>query len=514
MVCNQQERWLVFRESMFQNSPLYLSVKKTILQEQLINKGDRVVIAVSGGADSLSLLILLNRLRREPDLPFSLHVAHLDHGLRGKSAAGDAKFVRRMAKKLGLPCSVGIVQAEHYKRSRGLSLEDAARQLRYGFLEQLAARVGANCIVVGHNRDDQVETVLLNFLRGSGPDGLAGMNYSRKIGESGVALVRPLLNIKRREIEEFCWRYGFRPRLDETNKDPRFLRNRIRKEILPLLEKVVNPRLREGIFRLSQLFSLDRDCWEQITTDRLLAIQREGGPDSLTIDRQLFLGEHASLQGRIIRLVVKKLLGSIPREVGFHRIQATLDLINREKPRGAVHFPHGLIITRDYQKIKAFLPAVHREEKRSRQGCQTTFLPIPGEVGIAGYPHVILRASLSEACALVWPPDEERVAYLDFDKVFGLASAGEGLPPGGNNDMVLLVRRRQPGDRFYPLGAPGRKKLKDFFINHKISWRKRDFIPLVIAGEEIVWVVGRQISHLCRITEDTKKVIVLSLETA
>lgn len=489
--------------------PLYQSVKKIILQEELIKKDDLVVVAVSGGADSLSLLVLLNMLRKEAHLPFSLHVAYLDHGLRGENAVRESRFVRLEAKKLGLPCTVGRVKAGEYKKKWNLSLEDAARRLRYSFLQQLALKLKADSIALGHNRDDQVETLLLNFLRGSGPDGLSGMSFRREAGENGVPLIRPLLNSSRKDIERFCRDRGLRPCFDETNLDPRYLRNKIRREVLPYLEKNVNPNLRAGLFRLSRLLALDKDFWGLVAEDRLAASILEEKPGRLVLDRESLAGEHEALQGRMLRLAVSRLLGSIPREADYSRTRAALALINKEKPRGVVLFPGGMEVSRSYQKV--ILQRVFSGKNRNPKKFFPVLLPVPGEVS-AGPEGIIFRAKLSSPADLVWPPDGKKEAYLDFDRVLEL-SLSKRLQSGGDKDAAaLIIRTRKPGDRFYPLGSPGKKKLKDYFIDRKISWEIRDLIPLVIAGDEIIWVAGTQISHLCRITKDTKRAVVLSLE--
>ncbi len=490
-------------------SPLYKSVKKIILQEELIKKDDLVVVAVSGGADSLSLLVLLNMLRKEANFPFSLHVAYLDHGLRGKNAVRESRFVRLEAKKLGLPCTVGRVKAGEYKKRWRLSLEDAARHLRYRFLQQLALKLKADSIALGHNRDDQVETLLLNLLRGTGPDGLSGMKLRRETGENGVPLIRPLLNSSRKEIERFCRDRGLKPRFDETNLDPRYLRNKIRRDILPYLEKNVNPNLRVGLFRLSLLLALDKDFWGLIAEDRLAASILEEKPGRLVLDREILVGEHEALQGRMLRLAVSRLLGSIPREVDYSRTRAALALVNKKKPRGVVLFPGGMEISRSYQKV--ILQRAFSGKNGNLKKFFPVLLPVPGEVS-AGSEGIIFQARLSSPEDLVWPPDEKKEAYLDFDRVLDLSSLKGVHTSEDKGAAALIVRTRRPGDRFYPLGAPGKKKLKDYFIDRKISWEMRDLIPLVVAGDEIVWVSGMQISHLCRITKDTKRAVVLSFE--
>jgi tRNA(Ile)-lysidine synthase len=234
-------------------------VKKVILKENLIENGDLVIVAVSGGADSLSLLHIMERLKREKFLNFSLHAAHLNHGMRGDSAKQDAEFVRREARKMGIPCTIGEADVDAFRKSKKLSPEDAARRLRYRFLEQLAKRIGASSIAAAHTLDDQAETLLINFLRGTGLDGMSGMKVKRRLGDGELFLVRPLLKINKKEIEAYCRENGLFPRFDETNLDSGFLRNKIRLELLPYLEREFNPDLRRGLFRLSTLLSDDRD---------------------------------------------------------------------------------------------------------------------------------------------------------------------------------------------------------------------------------------------------------------
>jgi tRNA(Ile)-lysidine synthase len=324
-------------------SELCSSVQDVIIREQLIDKEDLIIVAVSGGADSLALLHLLYSLKGEEILPFSLYVAHLNHGLRGRAAREDAAFVREEARRLGLPCTVGEVDARAFSRNRRLSLEDGARRLRYRFLVQLAQRTGATRVAVGHQCDDQVETLLLNILRGTGLDGLAGMQNKRPLDE-GITLIRPLLELSREEVERYC------------------------------RESKLTPALMKPIFTVNlhviasgcSLFP----CWSMNSTPGcaaacsaypscshwtvilckgrlppacpdLLLKEDEHGEHYLVLDGKGLLEEHEALQGRILRLAVRRLLGTVPRDISQFHVRTVLDLLRDGSPHGMLHLPGG-----------------------------------------------------------------------------------------------------------------------------------------------------------------------------
>ncbi len=484
-------------------SDLCSSIQDVIIREQLIEKEDLIIVAVSGGADSLVLLHILYRLKEEQTLPFSLYVAHLNHGLRGRAARGDAAFVREETRRLGLPCTVGEVDTIAFSRTRSLSLEDGARRLRYRFLVQLAQRTGATRVAVGHQRDDQVETLLLNLMRGTGLDGLAGMKYKRRLDE-GITLIRPLLELSREEVERYCRESKLTPRLDETNLYDDFTRNRVRLQLIPMLEQAFNPRVRRGLQRLSRLLTLDRDFLEREAGAGLsrLLFKEDGHEEHyLVLDGKGLLAEHEALQGRILRLAMRRLLGTVPRDISQFHVRTVLDLMGEGSPHGVLHLPGGLRVSRSYDNLTLY----YREPPRARQFVPVT-LSVPGAVRLPGA-GVMLKASLFSPEKLKWPPDGKKEAYLDFDQVLD-----QKKHHSVNGKLDLVVRSRLSGDRFHPLGAPGRRKLKSYLIDQKVPRSERELIPLVVAGEEIIWVAGRQISHRCRITPQTKQALVLQLE--
>ncbi len=486
----------------------YQKVNRFIRENLLIHPGDRIVAAVSGGADSVAMLCVLDSLARDPSFPFfELHVAHLNHGLRGDAAKDDARFVRRLAEKMGLPCTVGRVDAEAFRRRHGLSLEDAARQLRYRFLEQTAGKVGAGKVAVGHTRDDQVETVLLHFLRGTGLDGLSGMKVIRPLDKEARFLIRPLLECSRREIEDFCSRLAIKPRVDETNRDMRFRRNRIRQELIPHLERTYNPRFRESMGRLSYILGRENDFLEELAGKHLTQHMEEGSDyRSVYLDGAGFCREHEALQARMIRTAVSRLLGTFPRDLRFEHIRAIMGLFCGQASRGELHLPGGLRAVRRYERL-----ALTLERAAPRDAFTPAVLPVPGE-SLLLEGRCRIRARRVEPGRLTWPPQREKEAFLDVHRVVErMGEMGDGVE-AESDALELLVRPRQAGDRFYPLGAPGSKKLKDYFIDIKIPREERDAVPLVVAGETIVWVAGHQVSELCRITDDTKEALVLQLD--
>jgi tRNA(Ile)-lysidine synthase len=478
-----------------------------ILQKSLIEEGDLVVAAVSGGADSLTLLHILSWLKKEKVISFFLHVAHLNHGLRGKAALEDLHFVRREARKLGLPFTAGLVEAGLFQKRHGFSPEDAARRLRYNYLQQLSTRLGAKCLAVGHNLDDQAETVLLNLLRGTGPDGLAGMKYKRKMGGgANLLLIRPLLETSRGEIDDYCREKGLSPRLDHTNLERRFLRNKVRLDLIPYLERNYNSNLRQGLFRLSSLVALDNYLLEKLAAQRLAELTIGEGSLYLRLEKKGLLREDEALQGRILRAAIRRLLDTVPREIGLQQIGAILKLCEGGFTRGELSLPRKLKVYRSFDALTLSL----------EEPGQNTFVPfyinVPGK---AGFPlgEGALTAEIVDPEVLQWPPDSKKEAYLDYDKVKGFAGELQESEEG-KEGFCLLVRPRLQGDRFYPLGAPGAKKIKKYFIDQKVPFEMREQLPLILAGNKIIWVAGYQIAHDCKITKQSKKVLLLRLMNA
>lgn len=449
-----------------------------------------VVVAVSGGADSLALLLLLDRLKDA--LGLTLHVAHLDHGLRGDSAREDALFVERTAVALGLSSTLGTEDVKSYRVERGLSLEEAAREVRYSFLAKVAAGLGARAVALGHTADDQAETVLMHILRGSGLTGLAGMSplshRPSPAHEDGIALLRPLLDVTRSETSAYCsWR-GIDPRDDETNRSLDFTRNWTRLELIPGLE-AHNPRVREALLRLSSSAALDQDFILSAASqalDELASLE----DNALLIERGGFASLHPSLKRHVLRLAHQQLTGS---PEGLER--SHLEAMVRASEAGAgrsVDLPGGLVFSVGYESLTLRAAGGRGETPVALYGEYP--LAVPGETSIPGWNVAARRLAKAEGlldCGAY-------TAMLDVDRV----------------GAELHVRGRRPGDRFTPLGMAGSKKLQDFMVDARIPAGSRDGVPLVVSRNGVVWVVGHRIAEWARVGDNTREILALDFTPA
>lgn len=437
-------------------------------------RDETVVVAVSGGPDSVVLLHLLFRLRE--DFGLRLHVAHLNHMLRGEHGARDARFVADLAQRLDLPCTCEERDVRTYQRaSANSSLEDAARQVRYQFLNETADRAGAKRIALGHMADDQAETVLLHLVRGTGLSGLRGMLPVRG------RIIRPLLTVRREEIEEFLQNEGIAHCADETNESRQFARNKIRADVIPLLQREFNPKVVDSIVRTAQVVRSAEE-WVQIELDRHfdgLIVDRDDTGLSFSADTLM------NAPTMLRRLAIRRAIRECAIEtlnLGLSHVEATEALLFAADRRGRISLPGGLFARR----IEDILEV--RQERVVETG-QAWSIPveIPGSYRI---PHsdVTLTCEIApQGGESGEPTTESHEAFMDWDCVRG----------------GLAIRNRRPGDRFHPLGAPGSRKLKDFFIDIKIPQPERDHIPLLVDDEGIICVLGYVIADRMRVRTET-----------
>ena len=468
------------------NKTLERRVIDFIREQSLISSGDKLVVAVSGGADSVCLIHILAKHRKELDI--ELHVAHLNHQLRGRESEADATYVSKLAKTLGLPAIIDCRSVAAYRDNKGGSEEEAAREVRYGFLSDVAAKLGTTRVAVGHTRDDHVETILMHLLRGSGTAGLVGLRpYSvLKYGESNAQLeiVRPLLGITRKETVNYCRRHRLVPRSDSSNKSTSFLRNRIRLELLPVLRSY-NPGIDEGLLRLAEIVSDDVSFIEQqvslLWPD--LAREREG---ALYLDMNKLRNLSPAIQRQIFRKAVKKLRGDL-KDIEADHIESMMKALS--KPAGKkIYLPDGLTLHIEYENL-VLTPA--RAPMCPLPSLQSTVsINIPGYTDLAGWR---VRAKVVQELS---GSDNGLTASFDLDKV----------------GKELTVRRRRPGDRFQPLGMNQTKKLQDFMVDAKIPQSWRDRVPLVSSDEQILWIVGWRIDDRVKVTDKTKDILRLQFE--
>jgi len=466
---------------------IYQRVVSYIQQNGLIKAGEKLVVGVSGGADSVCLLHILNKWRKE--MGISLHIAHLNHRLRGADADADAKYVSNLARRLNLPATVESYDVKGHRAKKHCSLEEAAREIRYEFLARIAKEVKAKQVAVGHTRDDHIETILMHLIRGTGLAGLRGLRPQLEMTtETGkkMTIVRPLLKVTRQETTEYCRKHRLSPRIDSSNLSLSPLRNRIRLELLPLLREY-NSNINEALERLAEIAGDELSLTEEKVQQLWGNIVRQED-DVIYLDKRRILTLPRALQRQLVRSVIAKLQGGL-KDIEAEHVEAILSQL--KKPVGnTLSLPHRLVSEADYSHLilklgkASVCPLPHLEQEHR--------LHVPGKTLLL--PGWQVRASILDKPAQI--NDNSFVAHFDLSKV----------------GKKLLVRRRQPGDRFQPLGMKELKKLQDFMVDAKIprSWRER--VPLVCSSEHILWVVGWRIDDRGKVTKTTKEVLRIEFE--
>jgi tRNA(Ile)-lysidine synthase len=472
-------------------------VRQTLARYAMLQAHDRVLVAVSGGVDSVVLLHVLQTLKKE--LKLSLAVAHFDHGIRPDSAQ-DAAFVKRLARSLKLRCYTERADVPAYAKAHKLSLEVAARQLRYQFLEQTAQAHKFNKIALGHTLNDQAETLLMRLLRGCGLDGLAGIPPVRST--QNCHYIRPLIECTREQIEAFAQAQKLRWREDPTNTDTTILRNRIRHELIPLL-KEYNPNLLEALGRTARVLAQAAQHLEREATHALEELLCEKKAHELVLDFKEFLKLPEYLQ----TLVLRHALFTLDCEVEAAHIEAVLTWARR-RGAGELHLPAGVRVLRRHDRLIINNPSpvvtsgrgVGRGEgplPSSRTGDEY-LLTVPGEtvipeIGWRFYTALTPRPSPPAPLPSSRTGEGWRV-FLDADKIHG----------------SLRVRTRRPGDRILLKG--GTKKLQDFFVDRKIPREARDTIPLICDANALIWIVGQAQSEAYGVTPRTQRVLEIRAE--
>ncbi len=479
-------------------------VRTTIERYGLLAGDEPLVVGVSGGPDSLCLLHVLQRLSAEYRL--ALHVAHLDHGTRDGESAADARFVSGVAGAWGLPCTVEAQDVPGLAREKGVAFEEMARRVRYDFLARVADRIGARRIAVGHNADDQTETVLMHWLRGAGLAGLRGMlpvtevrHLRLAVGderwrESPLFIVRPLLEVPRAEVEAYCARHGLEPRFDLSNLDTTYYRNRLRHELIPFLE-TYNPNIREVLRRSARVIADDyallrrelARAWERVVTAE--------SDEAIAFDLARWRALPISLQRSTLREAVHRLRWSL-RNINWVHIEDALWVARTGTAGRQATLPQRLMLTLGYDHFTVADENYTPPDPDWPLLAAGDRLPlaVPGTTPLPGGPWRVEAAVLDRAALPGdWAANPDRwQAWLDFERT----------------GTELMVRGRQPGDRFQPLGLGGRATtLREFMINVKIPARLRDRVPVVISPQHIVWLAGWRVDERARVTDDTRRVL-------
>ena len=465
--------------------PLEQRVLGFIRQHHLVSGSEKLLVAVSGGPDSVCLLHILVRLQEE--LKLKLHLAHLNHQLRGAESEADADYVADLARQLGIPATIEKREVKDYQARERLSPEEAAREVRYGFLAEVAKSIGAEKVAAGHTLDDHIETILMHLTRGTGTRGLRGLQpYTEWKSKTGsMTIVRPLLEISHEETEDYCQQHKLMPRLDASNLSLSPLRNRIRQQLLPLLRSY-NPRVTDALLRTGRIASDDIDFLDE-QIDRLWdEIARQRGK-TIVLDQEGFDPLPPALKRYLLRASLEKLLGSA-KDVEMRHIEEMMSLVTKQAGK-RLSLPQGLIFSVEYNqyRLTSDLDSLSPFPVLGDEVSQK----IPGQTSLPGW---LIEASIIDRKRMT--EEDDFTAYLDL----------------GKTSDKLVVRSRRRGDRFQPLGLPQSKKVGEFMIDAKIPQAWRGKIPIVCSPEQIVWVVGWRIDERMKVSENTKQVLRLEFK--
>ena len=452
----------------------------------LVSGRQRLVVAVSGGQDSVCLLHILVKL--QVALKVKLHVAHLNHQLRGAESDADAQYVYHLAGQLGIPVTIEQRDVKDYQSQQRTSLEEAAREARYAFLAQVAESAGTDRVAVGHTTDDHVETILMHLIRGTGARGLRGLQPDSRWQPSGsnLAIIRPLLRVSRQETADYCCDGQLIPRVDSSNLSLSPLRNRIRQQLVPLLQSY-NPRVSEALLRTARMADDDLALLDE-TSVRLWGRIVQTQEETIIFDKEGLLELPSALQRHLLRMAIEKLLGSL-KDIETRHIEGIRAALTNSAGK-RINLPRGLVFAIEYGQFRlgpdpvALSPFPVLSDEFA--------LKIPGDTLLPGWR---IAATVFER-GQIPGTGKDFTAYLDLDK------AGDRM----------VVRSCQPGDRFQPLGMNQSKKLGEFMIDAKISRPWRQSIPIVCSPQHILWVVGWRIDDRVKVTKDTGEVLCLEFE--
>ena len=458
--------------------PTERKVFLTILEHRMIDSGDTIVVAVSGGPDSVCLLKILFQLQRW--LNISLVVAHFNHGLRPGEDERETEFVTDLAE--GLNLTLAYDKATNVTKAHRTSLEESAREIRYQFLEKVSNEYHAQKVALGHNMNDQAETVLMHLLRGTGPTGLSGIPLIRQ-----GRFIRPLLNITREEICAYLKQKDMPFMTDSSNLEKRYLRNRIRLELIPLLLNY-QPRLIQHLSELASLCGKENQFIEEEAEKGLQMMILDSSDHSLDLCLSAFKDLSAPLQYRVIRQAIKRVKGNL-RRIDIRHIKAVVALANNPKPQIKINLPKNLVVKKTYEGLRFSL------------GPETETEDFSYDISDRG------RFQIPETNQTLWM---EEISGGDFSP--SSPSPNEAFLDLNRLQWPLRVRNFRAGDKFIPLGLSGFKKVKDVFIDNKIPSERRKKIAILEDGSSIVWVCGIRIDDRCRVTGKTKRILRCKIE--
>lgn len=458
---------------------IFEKVLSTINKYNLIENGDKIVLGLSGGPDSVCLLHILCRLKEKLDI--EVYAAHLNHQIRGIEAQKDALYITQLCDDLGVTSFVKSIDVPKYCKENGLSVEEGARKLRYEMFEEIKRKTKSNKIAIGHNLNDQAETILMRIMRGTGLQGLRGIEYIRDNN-----IIRPILDIDRRDIEAYCEKYELNPRIDQTNLESIYTRNKIRLELIPYMKDNFNPNVIESIVRMSNSLKTDSDYIEQESEIKFKEVSnlQEGNCE---IDIQKYSKLHNAIKVRVLRKGIKHILGDT-NFVDQKHIEDVIELENENKVDKMITLPRGIFA---YRRKNTILLTNKEIVNETIEFCYN--LPSDGFVKIRELNLVLETKILNIDRYKSMKLDKNSKAF-DFGKVKG----------------GIVVRSRRQGDKIKLSG--GSKKIKDLFIDLKIPREERASVPIMEDEQGILCVGDYRNSENYKIDNSTKEVLKITFK--
>jgi len=473
-------------------SNLLETVEKTIVSYGMLKPKESVVIGVSGGPDSVALLHAIFLIA--PRFSLKLGVAHLNHCIRRNDSDRDAQFVEVLAKKYDLPCYIHKKDVRKYRMENKISIEEAARRVRYAFLYHVANTRQYNKIAVGHHSDDNAELILMNLFRGSGTQGLSGIPPVRD-----HKIIRPLIKLNRSEIMNFLNQNKLEYVSDASNMDKKHSRNRVRHDLIPLLKTAYNPKISETLNRLSSIIRSEEEWIDDVVRSFYEKTVIDVQKYTIILSVSMLNQYHPALQRRIIRMTIEKIKGDL-RRIQFNHISSVIGLLEKRPTYGKAYLPDRIRIQRDQDALHVFKEKRMLGEIHEKINYSDTFT---FEYQIEKLESVFIK----EIGATI------KFTEMRVENVLDYCNAGQHTSFFDKDTLSfpMVIRNFRPGDAFQPLGAGGTQKLNKFFIDKKVYRSDRIRCPILLSREKIIWVVGHRIDESVKMTPSTRNVLKVEL---
>ncbi|HHT9135937.1 MAG TPA: tRNA lysidine(34) synthetase TilS [Candidatus Wunengus sp. YC60] len=470
-------------------------VFKIINKYNLIKPNNSIVVGVSGGPDSVALLNILHSVNSAKNLKLRLHVAHLNHQLRGKSSEEDAQFAENLSKELSLPFILKNVNIQEIANQTKRSIEETARIERYNFFAESSQKYNASAVAIGHTADDNAETILHRILRGTGISGLGGIPIKRPLTtDSTIQIVRPLLFTRRKEIIDYLGKEQRNYRTDISNYETTYLRNKIRLELIPLLEKQYNPNIKNALLQLSQIFTANNEYLSLEAKKILKDATIEHTEDSYAVNTHFLIKQPQILQQLVFQEILE--IMQIPlKEITYEHYTKILNEITRTGKGRHFQLPGNLYLWHEHGML------YFKKDTLSKPR-----IPLLSEIPIQ-IPGTTLIHPLGQLVSEILDTKD-----ISLDVYKNTKTPGEEIFDLQCIAMPVTVRGRREGDIISPLGVRGHKKIKDLFIDKKIPLKERDAIPIVVMNNQPIWVIGICMDNSVKVTPDTRKILKLSFQ--